>query len=149
MGIIYYLLNKRLYLWRIKLHLMGCLECGKKLIQTPGKRAKQFCNTTCRSNYWQKKKRQEAGRGGRKYGRPAKEHTKKQATSRMPVKPIIFIDAAEIPTTTYLRGDVSFQDLLTAAKDPVSDKGQIQQLTKNHKKLTPGQKDMIYSKLKK
>jgi hypothetical protein len=36
---------------------MKCLECSKDLEQTVGKRAKQFCNSTCRSNYWQKAKR--------------------------------------------------------------------------------------------
>lgn len=36
---------------------MKCLECKKDLEQTPGKRTKQFCNSTCRSNYWQKSKR--------------------------------------------------------------------------------------------
>lgn len=39
---------------------MGCLNCGKELVNTPGKRPKQFCNVTCRSGYWQKKKRSEA-----------------------------------------------------------------------------------------
>jgi hypothetical protein len=34
-----------------------CLNCNKALPQTEGKRAKQFCNSTCRSNYWQKEKR--------------------------------------------------------------------------------------------
>lgn len=36
---------------------MECLECNKNLEQTLGKRAKQFCNSTCRSNFWQKAKR--------------------------------------------------------------------------------------------
>lgn len=36
---------------------MNCLNCDKELVQMPGKRAKQFCNSTCRSNYWQKEKR--------------------------------------------------------------------------------------------
>lgn len=36
---------------------MKCLECKKDLEQTPGKRVKQFCNSTCRSNFWQKEKR--------------------------------------------------------------------------------------------
>jgi endogenous inhibitor of DNA gyrase (YacG/DUF329 family) len=36
---------------------MNCLECKKEVIQTPGKRERQFCNSTCRSNYWQKAKR--------------------------------------------------------------------------------------------
>jgi hypothetical protein len=31
-----------------------CLNCGEQVTQTAKKRAKQFCNSTCRSNYWQK-----------------------------------------------------------------------------------------------
>jgi hypothetical protein len=33
-----------------------CLNCDKNLTQTEGKREKRFCNSTCRSNYWQKQK---------------------------------------------------------------------------------------------
>lgn len=29
-----------------------CLKCGKKLVQLPGKRAKSYCNSTCRSGNW-------------------------------------------------------------------------------------------------
>lgn len=36
---------------------MNCLQCGKELINTPGRRPKQFCNSTCRSNYWNKAKK--------------------------------------------------------------------------------------------
>lgn len=50
---------------------MDCLNCGKELIQTPKKRPKQFCGISCRSNYWQKKKRE--GKGIGKAGRPKKE----------------------------------------------------------------------------
>lgn len=121
---------------------MGCLECGTELTQTPGKRAKTFCNVTCRSNYWQKNKRKKSGKGIGKSGRPS-------AKSPKPATPIMFIDGpVEVPTVTYLRGDVSFQDLLAAAKSPLSDKKQVYQLTQDHKKLTPGQKGMIFSKLK-
>lgn len=38
---------------------MQCAECKKELEQTPGKRPKVFCNSTCRSNFWQKAKRKE------------------------------------------------------------------------------------------
>ena len=31
-----------------------CLNCGKELQQTPGKRIKKFCDNTCRSSYWNK-----------------------------------------------------------------------------------------------
>lgn len=34
-----------------------CLNCGAHLELTPGKRDKDFCDTTCRSNYWQKSNR--------------------------------------------------------------------------------------------
>lgn len=36
---------------------MKCLECQKEVPQTAGKREKLFCNSTCRSNFWQKAKR--------------------------------------------------------------------------------------------
>lgn len=38
---------------------MQCLNCQKELLQTVGKRTKQFCNTSCRSGYWQKEKAKE------------------------------------------------------------------------------------------
>lgn len=31
---------------------MGCKFCKKELTQTPGKKKKEFCGETCRSNYW-------------------------------------------------------------------------------------------------
>lgn len=34
-----------------------CPNCGNIVPQTVGKRKKDFCNTTCRSNFWQKQKR--------------------------------------------------------------------------------------------
>ncbi len=36
---------------------MNCLNCDKELVNLMGKRQKQFCNSTCRSNYWQKTNR--------------------------------------------------------------------------------------------
>jgi len=36
---------------------MKCPNCEKEIEQTKGKRKKKFCNSTCRSNVWQKKKR--------------------------------------------------------------------------------------------
>lgn len=51
---------------------MGCLNCGNELVNTPGKKPKQFCGISCRSNYWQKKKRDESGPSAKKPGRPKK-----------------------------------------------------------------------------
>lgn len=36
---------------------MECLNCGKKVKQTKGKRAKQYCNADCRQKHWLKKKK--------------------------------------------------------------------------------------------
>lgn len=40
---------------------MTCPECKKEVEQTEGKRPKVFCNSSCRSNFWQKAKRREGG----------------------------------------------------------------------------------------
>jgi len=37
--------------------MIECLNCGKELYNIDGKRGKKFCNSTCRSNFWQKCKR--------------------------------------------------------------------------------------------
>lgn len=37
--------------------MTNCKNCGNPLVQSPKKRAKQFCDSTCRSGYWQKQKR--------------------------------------------------------------------------------------------
>ena len=29
-----------------------CLQCGRTVSQTPGRRKKKFCSNTCRSQYW-------------------------------------------------------------------------------------------------
>jgi len=36
---------------------MKCLNCKSPLKNLPGKRAKKFCNSTCRSHHWQKQAR--------------------------------------------------------------------------------------------
>lgn len=47
-----------------------CLECDKPVPQTPGKRKKEYCGSTCRTKYWKKKK--DAGKEKGKPGRPKK-----------------------------------------------------------------------------
>jgi endogenous inhibitor of DNA gyrase (YacG/DUF329 family) len=39
---------------------MNCPNCQKEVIQVVGKRSKVFCNSTCRSNFWQKGERKKA-----------------------------------------------------------------------------------------
>lgn len=33
---------------------MNCKQCGAELTQTEGRRKKEFCGNTCRSNFWYK-----------------------------------------------------------------------------------------------
>ena len=40
-----------------RLLFMECKNCGKEVVKLPKKKAKEFCNSTCRSKYWQKQKR--------------------------------------------------------------------------------------------
>ena len=42
--------------------IVKCKNCGKPVLQMNGKRAKEFCNVTCRSGYWQKQKRKSSER---------------------------------------------------------------------------------------
>lgn len=51
---------------------MKCLNCGKAVKQTQGKRAKTYCDEKCRQTHWQKKNK-EAHPPARKPGRPKKE----------------------------------------------------------------------------
>lgn len=44
-----------LVLERIDLFMGLCLQCSKWIKQPEGKRAKLFCNNTCRSNFWYSK----------------------------------------------------------------------------------------------
>lgn len=34
-----------------------CKNCGTELVMVPGRRPKEFCNSTCRSNHFQKEHR--------------------------------------------------------------------------------------------
>ncbi len=36
---------------------LKCKKCGTELTQTEGRRAKEFCNSNCRSTFWQKNKK--------------------------------------------------------------------------------------------
>lgn len=36
-----------------------CLNCGSEILREPHKKEKVFCNSSCRSNYWQKTKKLE------------------------------------------------------------------------------------------
>lgn len=41
-----------------------CLQCGRAVPQTPGRKRKKFCSNTCRSQYWNHQYRK-GGRNGK------------------------------------------------------------------------------------
>lgn len=41
-----------------------CLQCGRAVRQTPGRKKKKFCSNTCRSQYWNYQYRK-GGRDGK------------------------------------------------------------------------------------
>lgn len=41
-----------------------CLQCGRAVPQTPGRKQKKFCSNTCRSRYWNYQYRK-GGRDGK------------------------------------------------------------------------------------
>jgi hypothetical protein len=83
-----------------------CLECGKPVEQTPGKRKKEYCGPTCRTTFWKKKKN--AGKEKRGPGRPKKNaeaktkpvtpaETKKKLESKLKTD-----KAAKTPANPYM-----------------------------------------------
>lgn len=136
---------------------MMCPNCGNPITQTISKRPKKFCNTTCRSNFWQKEKRKKA------VAKPAKKTPAKSAKSKKTILPKpVAVNQFEVPAVVYERKGVliikenpiiidypvDFRDLLAIAKsanmlDVSAFKKHVQEA-----KLSQGQKDQIYSKLK-
>ena len=69
-----------------------CLECGKKVVQTPGKRKKEYCDSTCRTKYWKKSKDlalKQAGKVKKGRGRPKKEVQAPKTVIEGPIKEVL------------------------------------------------------------
>lgn len=81
----------------------GCLNCGNDLIYVRGKKAKTFCNSTCRSGYWHKQKTKE------------KEYAKKLQSDIEKIKKSIF-DKGPIPPKNIYE-DKNGDQLVTSRKD--------------------------------
>jgi hypothetical protein len=70
-----------------------CLNCGKELKQEKGKREKKFCNSTCRSAYWQKTHKDSKGK---KYKLvPIEEYEKLTKPQEFMDKKVIVIEPKE------------------------------------------------------
>lgn len=64
-----------------------CLNCGRVIPQTPKKRKKMFCDSTCRSNYWQKATRlEEKGLSPEEVINEVKKTNKKSSENKKPVE---------------------------------------------------------------
>jgi len=75
-----------------------CLECGNSVAQTPGRRKKEYCGSTCRSLHW--KKKQQAGKSKRSPGRP-----KKEVVNGVDIQSKIAEVKAKLPQRPALRGN--------------------------------------------
>lgn len=103
---------------------MKCPNCKKDLEQTQGKREKQFCNSTCRSNYWQKLKRI-ASKMPRDFGEVINLSTKDRYIEiknphESQNKPVVAIKKEETPKpTTSTMDDLErqFQEQLRKIKN--------------------------------
>lgn len=152
-----------------------CKECGQPIDQTPGKRAKEFCNAPCRSNYWQKEHRKIAreslgkeAEGPPKKGAKGKFDAAKKTVLAMkekgelpPIKSIpadqrkalLAKDVRRQPMASkeclVIPEDVlptDPQKLLRMAKAGVPDKDAFKKHV-DTTKMTNGQRTMIHSKL--
>jgi hypothetical protein len=174
---------------------MNCLECGKEVPQTKGRRERLFCNNTCKSKYWRKNKKSDGMVPAMGPGRPKKSAAETPLSDEVlkgfvvTTTPQVF-DAPKIDTladepkmwqegepnppykfTPAVIYDVNgkamteeeisnamnalhhvypsdYNELLRMAKAGVNNQVAFRKHVENTK-LTPGQKGMIYSKLKK
>lgn len=57
-------------------------SCGKILVQIPGKREKEYCNSTCRSGVWHRKNRKSKNVAVALISAPKKKVARKVATPK-------------------------------------------------------------------
>lgn len=121
-----------------------CKECGKVLTHFEGRRKKEFCNSTCRSKFWQKSQKNR-----KSIQQIVKEKNFVEKKERAFVD-LVVLGSAEVkleppkpqnPPKTY-------DQLLKMAKEGVNNMDEFMQELKNSK-ITPGQKAMIISKIDK
>lgn len=98
----------------------GCLECGDTLVQLPKKRAKKFCNSTCRSSYFQKTQRRLAKEKLAEVTKVAEKARKKKDTGGLPL-PKDFKKINKLSTVDK-NGKVVIKDVAKAAKKKLSGK---------------------------
>ena len=103
---------------------MGCKHCKKDLEHLPGKRKKEFCNDTCRSNFWQKERRKK--NNAVKLAKEPKEEKQSQQVADLAPK-------------------LKYEVILEMAKAG-SPKELIMEAVKANKAITTNQKELIYRK---
>lgn len=96
---------------------MGCLNCGKELVHTPGKRPKKFCSNSCRSGYSQKKKKGKEGGPKRGPGRPVFKSRIVAPSSEPVIQPEKPFPQKEDETVRVFRDDGS--EILPTHNEPI------------------------------
>lgn len=116
---------------------MGCKHCKKDLEHLPGKRKKEFCNDTCRSNFWQKERRK-------------KNNAVKLAKEKKEPEPVASAESTpkeekQSQQVADSAPKLKFEVLLEMAKAG-SPKELIMEAVKANKAITTNQKELIYRK---
>ena len=106
---------------------MGCLNCGRDLTQLDGKREKLYCNSTCRSYHFQRKK---------KLGFNPEFFAKKRE-GKLPKKETVNVPEIEL----------TFMGILNYTKGG-GGRGEIEAAISAHGRLTSAQQDIIRRKIK-
>lgn len=81
---------------RTELKVFKCANpsCGKDLVQLPGKRKKEYCNSTCRSGVWHRKNRKAEKEAAAPKTEPKKKVARKVA---VPKKQAVSKAVASVP----------------------------------------------------
>lgn len=117
---------------------LPCKECGKPVPQTKGKRTREYCSIACRSNNWQKRKRNAA----LPYGPPKSE---KPADTKKKKQEVVKEAANDLPPT--FPSEKSFRVYIEMINTGNWDRTVIEKDIRDNKRLTGPQKSMLYAKL--
>lgn len=115
-----------------------CPNCNAPLESLPHKRPKKFCNSTCRSNYWQKQQRlKQKGEAGAE--KPLSEEKAAPAT---PPPPADVPKAGPLALRTYYE----LLQIAPTVKERAAREAFVREFS-THPRLSAPQKAMLHSKL--
>jgi len=134
---------------------MNCLECGKEVPQTKGRRERLFCNNTCKSKYWRKNKKSDGTVPQRGPGRPPKKNNLEHeilpgplvmpVVENLPQKAINLTVPDPLKKTSIVRGVSWYVKAISELEFPEEYKTMTQMINTDET-LTPQQrKDLLLS----